>query len=74
MYSLTNIIFSSFLLQLAVVVVGFPAVSLLSNRVRFCISAAHTKEDLEWALEEIDKIGTKLMLKYGTPPSITNEY
>jgi serine palmitoyltransferase len=58
---------------LAVVVVGFPAVSLLSNRVRFCISAAHTKEDLEWALEEIDKIGTKLMMKYGTPPSITNE-
>jgi len=46
--------------NLAVVVVGFPAVPLLAARVRFCLSAAHTKEDLEWALKEIDEIGTKL--------------
>jgi serine palmitoyltransferase len=52
--------------NLAVVVVGFPAVPLLSSRVRFCISAAHTREDLDNALKEIDQIGDRLMLKYGS--------
>jgi len=49
---------------LAVVVVGYPATPLLLSRTRFCISAGHTKEDLEWALREIDEIGDKLKLKY----------
>jgi 7-keto-8-aminopelargonate synthetase-like enzyme len=53
------------LFQLAVVVVGFPAVPLLSSRVRFCISAAHTREDLDNALKEVDLIGDRMMLKYG---------
>lgn len=30
----------------AVVVVGFPATPLVESRVRFCISAAHTEEQL----------------------------
>lgn len=33
------------------VVVGFPATSLLLVRARICISAAHSHEDLEYALE-----------------------
>ena len=32
---------------LAIVVVGFPATSILLARARFCLSAAHTKEMLD---------------------------
>lgn len=49
---------------LAVVVVGFPAVPILMSRARFCISAAHTKEDLDNALEQIDEIADILKLRY----------
>ena len=33
--------------NLAVVVVGYPATPLNAGRVRFCLSAAHTKEMLD---------------------------
>lgn len=33
------------------VVVGFPATPLLSARARICISASHSREDLDWALQ-----------------------
>ena len=52
---------------LAVVVVGFPAVPLLMPRARFCISAAHTREDLDRALEALDEIARVIGLRgYGT--------
>ncbi|EDV21631.1 Serine palmitoyltransferase 2 [Trichoplax sp. H2] len=50
--------------NLAVVVVGYPATPLNSGRVRFCLSAAHTKEMLDDALEKISNIGDLLQLKY----------
>jgi serine palmitoyltransferase len=34
------------------------------SRVRFCISASHTREDLQWALDELNEIGELLMIKY----------
>lgn len=37
--------------NIAVVVVGFPATPLLLGRTRVCISASHSREDLEAALE-----------------------
>lgn len=37
--------------NIAVVVVGFPATPLLLGRARICISASHTRADLEAALE-----------------------
>lgn len=49
---------------LAVVVVGFPAVPLISSRARFCISAGHTREQLDYALGEIDQVAGKLKLRY----------
>lgn len=49
---------------LAVVVVGFPAVPILMSRARFCISAAHTRAELDRALVEIEEIATLLKLKY----------
>mmetsp|Transcript_42828 Transcript_42828/g.67134 ORF Transcript_42828/g.67134 Transcript_42828/m.67134 type:complete len:678 (-) Transcript_42828:871-2904(-) len=50
--------------NLAVVVVGFPATPLIKSRVRFCISAAHTEEDLIDALKLIDVIADRVMIKY----------
>jgi len=49
---------------LAVVVVGFPAVPILMSRTRFCISAGHTRADLDRALNEIDEISSVCHLKY----------
>lgn len=42
--------------NLAVVVVGYPATPLLLTRSRFCISAAHTKEDLDYALKVVREV------------------
>uniref|UniRef100_A0A7S1BVM8 serine C-palmitoyltransferase n=1 Tax=Corethron hystrix TaxID=216773 RepID=A0A7S1BVM8_9STRA len=49
---------------LAIVVVGFPAVAVTKSRARFCISAAHSREDLDRALLEIDEVADLLKLKY----------
>jgi serine palmitoyltransferase len=49
---------------LAVVVVGFPAVPLLFSRVRFCMTASVTREDLDRALKEIDEIAYLVRMKY----------
>ena len=53
-----------FLRKLAVVVVGSPATPLLKGRVRFCVSAEHTEEDLESALRLLDLVGSEVMIKY----------
>mmetsp|Transcript_5656 Transcript_5656/g.8594 ORF Transcript_5656/g.8594 Transcript_5656/m.8594 type:complete len:502 (-) Transcript_5656:16-1521(-) len=49
---------------IAVVVVGFPATSVVLSRVRFCISASHTREDLEKAVAVIDEVTELLCMKY----------
>ncbi|CDF39840.1 serine palmitoyltransferase, LCB2 subunit [Chondrus crispus] len=49
---------------LAVVVVGFPATPLLLSRARICLSAAHTREDLDWALGVIDQVAEIIQIKY----------
>jgi len=49
---------------LAVVVVGFPATPLLSSRVRFCISSAHTKKDLDEVLEKFEKVTSSARMRY----------
>ena len=49
---------------LAVVVVGFPATSVILSRARFCVSAGHTRADLDFALEIIDEVADLLCLKY----------
>lgn len=53
--------------NIAVVVAGFPATPILLSRARFCVSASHTREDLEWAIKEIEEIADKQLLKYGNP-------
>ncbi|KAJ4424739.1 serine palmitoyltransferase component [Gnomoniopsis sp. IMI 355080] len=52
--------------NIAVVVVGYPAVPLISSRARFCVSAAHNKEDMDRVLAACDEIGDILQLKFST--------
>lgn len=49
-----------------VVVVAYPATPLVTSRVRFCLSAAHTKEDVDMILRASDEIGEVLDLKQAT--------
>ncbi|KAJ8290281.1 hypothetical protein GJAV_G00010880 [Gymnothorax javanicus] len=50
--------------NIGVVVVGFPATPIIEARARFCISAAHTKEMLDTALNAISEVGDSLNAKY----------
>eukprot|EP00927_Polykrikos_kofoidii_P036115 TRINITY_DN30527_c0_g1_i1.p1 TRINITY_DN30527_c0_g1~~TRINITY_DN30527_c0_g1_i1.p1 ORF type:complete len:1100 (-),score=199.46 TRINITY_DN30527_c0_g1_i1:245-3544(-) len=56
---------------IAVVVVGYPAVPLLYERVRFCISASHTETQLAEVATEIADIGRRMGLLFdrGLKPS-----
>jgi serine palmitoyltransferase len=49
----------------AVVVVGFPATSVIESRARLCISAGHTRKELEWAVEMLDEAADAIGIKYG---------
>jgi serine palmitoyltransferase len=52
--------------KIAVVVVGYPATPLISSRARFCVSAAHTKDDLDRLLAACDQAGDVLQLKFSS--------
>ncbi|EEH21189.2 hypothetical protein PABG_03420 [Paracoccidioides brasiliensis Pb03] len=52
--------------KISVVVVGYPATPLVSSRARFCVSAAHTKEDLDRLLLACDEVGNVLQLKFSS--------
>ncbi|KAK9239145.1 pyridoxal phosphate-dependent transferase [Lipomyces kononenkoae] len=52
--------------KIAVVVVGYPATPLVTSRVRFCVSAALNKEDLDTILRACDELGDMLMLKFSS--------
>lgn len=54
--------------KIAAVGVGFPATPIMAGRIRFCLSAAHTKEQLDHALEIIDNVAGQLGLKYSRKP------
>jgi 7-keto-8-aminopelargonate synthetase-like enzyme len=58
---------------IAVVIVGYPAVPVLYERVRFCISAAHTRAQLEKVLADVVDIGKELGLMYASSDSATEK-
>ncbi|KZT22918.1 serine palmitoyltransferase 2 [Neolentinus lepideus HHB14362 ss-1] len=49
---------------IVVVVVAYPATPLVTSRVRFCVSASHTKEDIDTVLRASDYVGDVLDLKH----------
>jgi len=51
--------------NLAVVGVCYPATPLTKCRARFCISAAHTKEQLDWAIQVVSDVGEYAQCNYG---------
>ncbi|KAK4696523.1 serine palmitoyltransferase, partial [Lecanoromycetidae sp. Uapishka_2] len=52
--------------KISVVIVGYPATPLVSSRARFCVSAAHTKDDLDRLLEACDEVGSVLQIKFSS--------
>ncbi|GAP89982.1 putative serine palmitoyltransferase [Rosellinia necatrix] len=52
--------------KVSVVVVGYPATPLISSRARFCVSAAHNKDDLDRLLAACDEVADILQLKFST--------
>lgn len=52
--------------KVSVVVVGYPATPLISSRARFCVSAAHNKDDLDRLLAACDEVADILQLKIST--------
>lgn len=50
--------------NIAVVGVGFPATPIMAGRIRLCLSASHTKEQLDYAIKVIDEESRNLGLKY----------
>jgi serine palmitoyltransferase len=47
-----------------VVVVGSPATDIIGSRARFCLSAAHTRKDLDFGLQAISEAGDICNLKF----------
>jgi 7-keto-8-aminopelargonate synthetase-like enzyme len=54
--------------KIAICVVGYPATPIITSRARFCLSASHTRKDLDYALEQISEVGDLLMLKVSRAP------
>ncbi|XP_026672234.1 serine palmitoyltransferase 2 isoform X2 [Ceratina calcarata] len=50
--------------NVAAVGVGFPATPLMEGRIRFCLSAAHTKQQLDYVLSRIESLADSLGLRY----------
>ena len=48
---------------IVVVVVAYPATALVSARVRYCVSAAHTKADMDAVLRATDEVGGLIGLR-----------
>lgn len=58
--------------KIATVGVGFPATPLMQGRIRICLSAAHTKEQLDYALNTINELADEIGLKYSRLPRDPN--
>ncbi|OLL23417.1 Serine palmitoyltransferase 2 [Neolecta irregularis DAH-3] len=52
--------------KIAVVVVGYPATPLVTSRVRFCVSAAHNKNDMDQLLYACAEVGDLLQLRFSS--------
>ncbi|KAJ0175377.1 hypothetical protein K1T71_008536 [Dendrolimus kikuchii] len=55
--------------RIATVGVGFPATPLNKARIRFCLSASHTREQLDECLAAVEAVADELGLRYARGPS-----
>lgn len=53
-------------MKIAVVIVSSPATPLISGRARLCVSAALTKEDLDYVLQKFNEVGDQIFLKFSS--------
>lgn len=51
-------------IPIVIVVVTYPATPLMTCRVRFCVSASHTKDDIDIVLEACDEAGDIFDLRH----------
>ncbi|KAF4669203.1 serine palmitoyltransferase, long chain base subunit [Perkinsus olseni] len=51
--------------NIAAVVVGYPATPVILSRARFCVSASHTKEQLDATLEAVKEVSKIVDIEYG---------
>lgn len=58
--------------NIATVGVGYPATPLLEGRLRVCLSAGHTKKQLDHALGIFEKVANDIGLKYSRLPKDPN--
>ncbi|KAF7279394.1 hypothetical protein GWI33_007336 [Rhynchophorus ferrugineus] len=54
--------------HIATVGVGYPATPLFEGRIRICLSAGHTKEQLDYALAVLERVADEIGLKYSRKP------
>jgi serine palmitoyltransferase len=52
--------------KISVVIVAYPATPLISSRARFCVSAAHNKDDMDRILAACDEVGNVLQIKFSS--------
>lgn len=53
-------------MNIALVIVAYPATPIVSGRVRLCLSSALTKEDLDYVLTKFSEIGDMIYLKFSS--------
>jgi len=51
--------------NIGVAVVGYPACPMLLGRIRFCVSAGHTREDIDKLVDALLDVGDTILLRYG---------
>uniref|UniRef100_A0A6P7GBA9 serine C-palmitoyltransferase n=1 Tax=Diabrotica virgifera virgifera TaxID=50390 RepID=A0A6P7GBA9_DIAVI len=54
--------------NIAAVGVTYPATTFLKTRIRICLSAGHTKDQLDHVLQVLDKISDEIGLRYSRIP------
>ncbi|KAF5302236.1 hypothetical protein FQA39_LY10275 [Lamprigera yunnana] len=58
--------------NVATVGVGYPATPLLEGRIRICLSATHTKEQLDYSLQQLEAVANNIGLKHSRLPKNLN--
>lgn len=53
---------------IATAVIAYPATPLNAARARFCLSASHSKQQLDYVLDTLDRLGDELEIKYSQLP------